>query len=538
MGSLRAPTGPGRMATTTANRPSPLSRDLPKPLSSVGTACLLVLVGLAITVQFPTVTPLAAIVAVGTLSIVAWMFVSERYEWSLAILMLYIGLADGYLKLKTGSSQATLVRDLLLYAIAVGALIRIAVRHESLTLPPLTGWVIAWLLVVAVQIANPSNGTFTHSLASVRPHAEWVPLFFLGYVVMRSKARIQRFLLLLLVVAAVNGIVGLIQLNLTPEQLSAWGPGYERAISGEGDVSARTFTDEGGTERTRPFGLGGDFGFGGIVGLVAVPAALGLLALSRRPDVRFATALLSIGMVLAIATSQSRTAVLGSVIAVLAFAALTVTSRAGLKTVIALGLTITVTYATVSLLSSNSEQGSFDRYNSINSPGQAVGTAYDYRRDTLAKIPTYITEIPFGAGIGSKGPASSFAGRADVTGRRLDSESEPTFLLIELGLPGLAVMLGFNLVLFYLSITRIRRIADRETRILLTAVAAPLFAIFSAWFVGVCTATVPGAPYLWFAAGVLSFWLLGEGHRSLALEESHGASGAGAPTWQARWSNG
>jgi hypothetical protein len=76
---------------------------------------------------------------------------------------------------------------------------------------------------------------------------------------------------------------------------------------------------------------------------------------------------------------------------------------------------------------------------------------------------------------------------------------------------GLAVMVCFNFVLFRLSLTKIRFVEDRETRLLLSAIAAPLFAIFASWFAGVATATVPPAPYLWFAAGILSYWLLGEG---------------------------
>ena len=523
------------MATTTASDHHPLfSHTLLRPLGSAATACLLALLGLAITIQLPSATPLFGVVALGLLGAAAWMLFSERYEWSLAILMLYLGLADGFLKLKTGSSQATLLRDLLLYAIAVGALARVAIRRESLSLPPLSGWVIAWLIVVAIQIANPSNGTLAHSLASVRPHVEWVPLFFLGYLTVRSNARLRHFLLLLLLVGAVNGVVSLVQFSISPEQLEGWGPGYERAISGEGDVSARTFADEEGNERNRPFALGGDFGFGGIVGLIAVPAALALLALSGGAAMRVATGFLSAGVVLAVATSQARVAVLGAIVSVLVFAALTVTSRAGVRTVIALTLTTLVAYATVNLLSSDAERGSFDRYQNISSPSEAVSTAYDYRRETLARIPEYMAQIPLGAGIGSKGPAASVSGGA--SGKGYDGESEPTFLLIELGLPGLIVMLGFNLALFWYSITRIRRIEDKETRILLTALAAPLFALFVTWFVGVTTATVPGAPYLWFAGGVLSYWLLGEGRG--AQRSRFSSSVAGPISERPRWSSG
>ncbi|HXR31574.1 MAG TPA: O-antigen ligase family protein [Solirubrobacterales bacterium] len=504
------------MATTTASArlPASYSRFLVRPLGALATAAILAALGLAITIQFPQATPAAALVGFVILAIAAWMAFEERYQWSLVTLIVYLGLADGYLKLSTGIDKVTLVRDMLLYAIVAGALVRIAVRREQLALPPLAGWVIAWLVVVAIQVANPSNGTLYHSLAAIRPQAEWVPLFFIAYFVMRSKQRLRGFLLLLVFVAAVNGAVSLVQSNLTPDELAAWGPGYEAAIIGEGEnsVSARGFADSSGEERNRPFALGGDSGFGGALGLIAVPAALGLLALSRRRGVRLLTILLSLGVVLAVATSASRTAVIGAVVAVFAFAALTVTSRAGLRTVFAVGLAATIAYASIGLLTSGVDQGAFDRYESISSPGEAVNTALDYRQETIARIPKYIVKYPLGSGFGRNGPAASLPGGP---GPGLDSESEPTFLLIETGIPGLVVMFGFHLMLFYLAVTRIRRIRDREARILLTAVAAPLFALFVTWFVGVSTATTPGAPYLWFSAGVISFWLAGEGYRNL-----------------------
>ena len=502
------------MATTTASWPGLSDRALPRSLGALAMAAVLALAGLAVTVQIPAPPPLIAIAAGIVTLAAAWMLVSERYEWSLVILMLYLGLADGFLKLSTGSSQVTLVRDLLLYAIAASALVRIAVRRQPLAFPPLTGWVVAWVVVVAVQVANPGNGTLLHSLASVRPHVEWVPLFFLGYLVVRSKARLRAFLVLLLVVGAANGLVGLVQQNITPDQLASWGPGYEQALKGEGSVSARSFADEEGTERNRPFALGGDIGFGGSLGYLAVPAALALLGLSLRPGMRLAVGLLAAGVVIAILTSAARVHVVAGIAAALAFAGLAVTSRGGFRVVAGTALGLLVAYAAVGILLANSESGSFDRYQSISSPGQALDTAYDYRKDVLSQVPVYAAEIPFGAGIGSKGPAGSFTGGGGgAGGAGLNGESEPTFLLIELGIPGLAVMLGFTLVLLHVSVTRIRRIGDRETRILLTAIAAPLFALFVTWFAGVATATVPGAPYLWFAAGVLSYWLLGEGRK-------------------------
>jgi hypothetical protein len=166
---------------------------------------------------------------------------------------------------------------------------------------------------------------------------------------------------------------------------------------------------------------------------------------------------------------------------------------------------------TVGFLSSHTNSGSFARYDTIQNPSEALNTAYDYRRNTLSKVPKFIKEIPFGGGFGSNGPAATYPGGNGIL---RDAESEPTYLLIETGIPGLIVMYGFVFTLFYLSVARIRKIADRELRVLLTAVAAPLFAIFMTGFVGINSATVPGAPYLWLAGGILSYWLLGRGRVS------------------------
>lgn len=509
------------------------------PLKAAGALALVAVLALAsvlLAAKLPEfATPLAALAVLVAVAATAWMFLSERYEWSLAVLMLYLGLADGFLKLGTGVQAATLVRDFLLYALVLGALARLTVRGGRVTLPPLSGWVIAWVLVVLVQIANPHNGSLLHSFASVRPHAEFVPLFFLGYLVLRSKARIRNFLLLLLLITAINGVVGLVQQNLTPDQLASWGPGYSRAIHGESSVSTRTFADEEGNERNRPFALGGDVGFGGTLGYLAVPAALALLGLQLPPRLRIAVALMGAGVVLAVATSAARTNVIAAVVAALAFAGLTVTSRAGMRAVLGVAVGLLVAYAAISFLSSDSESGSFSRFDTISNPAKALSTAYEYRSGVISEVPDYITEIPFGAGIGSRGPAGSFGGGGNSKG--LNSESEPTYLLIEAGVPGLLVMLGFNLTLMILSVARIRRVADRETRVLLTAVAAPLFAIFATWFTGIATATSPGSPYLWVAAGTLSYWLVGEGRSAVAAPAPALTKPAALTKGVPRWSN-
>lgn len=233
-----------------------------------GLAIIAVAVATARNVSAPS--PLVAVGGSVFVGIAVWMFFSKQPEWPLALFALYLGLLDGYLKLRTGVEALTLARDVLLYAIVLGILARAALRRQRLVLPPLGGWVLAFVAVVLVQLFNPADGGVIHALGALRPHLEFVPLFFLGHQVMRTTTRLRRFILVLLVCATANGIVSFAQFNLTPAQLSSWGAGYAAYITGTSDVSGRTYTDAAGQVKVRPFGLGTDAGSGAEMGVVAL----------------------------------------------------------------------------------------------------------------------------------------------------------------------------------------------------------------------------------------------------------------------------
>jgi glycosyltransferase involved in cell wall biosynthesis len=454
---------------------------------------------------------LLALLIFGAVYLCAWLLLSERYELTLAVLLLYLGLLDGYVKLKLNTSWATLGRDALLYAIVAGALARAAIRRQRIEVPPLTGWVLAFSAVVLIQIFNPANGSWAHSIASVRPHLEFVPLFFLGYWTMRSKQRLRGFLLILLFAAAANGVFGLIQFNLSAEQFASWGPGYDKLIYGTNTLSGRAFPDANGVLHTRPFGLGSDAGFGGIIGMLAVPAALALvLARARaRPVVLTVVLALGLGAAIGVVTSQARVAVISAVLAALIFGVLASVSRRVIGTFVALAIAFAVVLATVSIVTSNSKS-EFRKYKTI-TPDRVIKTTYDYRSDTLALVPKYAWRFPLGAGIGGAGPAGGYGGPA--RGEALNAESEPTYLLIELGIPGLILLTAFNIKLFALALRRTHRLVDPELRLYLAALFAPLFAIFATWIAGIATATTPTAPYFWFVAGIAAYWLAGPGRQ-------------------------
>jgi hypothetical protein len=461
--------------------------------------------------------PVAFAVALGV-GVLLWLVANRRLELGLAVLLIWLGVFDGFVRLKTGADELTAIRDAFLYAIVIGWLIRSSVEQEDLHLPPLSGWVIAFVALVLVQLFNPGNESIVHAIAGLRPHLAWIPLFFLGYAVMRSENRLRALAWLLVAVTAINGAVSLVQATLSLDQLSAWGPGYQERLAGTGEVAARFFETPSGEFKPRPFGLGSDSGFGGQLGVIALPFALALVASSEGRR-RFLLLLpLVAGTPLAIVASQQRTAIVAAAVTTIAFAALVATSRSVISVVVPLIVAFAVGVPVISATVSAIGSGGFNSYQAL-APSNLFGSTQAARGKSLGLIPEYLADMPFGGGLASVGPAASLVDTPQLQG--LDGETEFTFLIVEVGIPGLLVVLGLHFTLLMAAATRIRRTAS-ESRLLLAAVAAPLYGIFAAHFTQSTSATSPFAPYFWFAAGILAYHLFGERYAGAAPDRHRG----------------
>jgi hypothetical protein len=456
-------------------------------------------VGLGLALKSPFHGPELPLVGL-LMAVPLWFATTTRTGWALGGVLLYMGLIDGFIKLKTGHELADLGRDILLYAVVAGLAFR---SRGPLRLPALGGWVLAWIMVIVVQLANPGDGSMLHSVASLRQHLEFVPLFFVGFATLRTHGSLNALFALLLAVSAVNGAVGAYQWTLPPDGLAAWGPGYERLLNAESDDS-RTFSDAAGETHVRPPGLGSDMGFAGILGATAIPGGIALLLTYRRRPWPLAWIVLGlIGALVGVLTSQSRSAVVTAVVAVVAMLGLMAVAGQAKRAVVGLSLAAGLACITVIVISSR-DSATLGRYGSI-VPGKAASTTIASRSNTWGQIPAYMGEIPFGAGIGSVGPA---AGLWDNRTPDWNAESQFNFLLVEGGIPGLAVFLGFQAALFWAIVSGLRRERDPRTVVLLAGLAAPLFGYAVNWTVGVNTTSTPNAAYLWLAAGVISYWLV------------------------------
>jgi hypothetical protein len=448
-----------------------------------------------------------AIVVVGSL----WFATTRHTQLALAVLMLYLGLLDGYLKLATGSGAVTFVRDAFLFALVIGLFVRATVQGKRLPLPPLSGWLIAFSVLVLVQLANPQAGTLVHSLAGVRQHLEFVPLFFLTAAFVRTTRALRIFCILLAVIAGANAIAGWVQFNESPQQFAAWGPGYSQRVLGTGSFagSGRTFSTgvAGAAGHTRPFGLGSDAGDGGVFCMLALCGILALASFTgRRRDQLFAVAM-ALAAVLGIVTSEGRGVIVSAVIALIAFGLLTITARNRLTSLLGLALAVLASlFAIHAIVSAAASSGL--RYAGL-TPTSILSTTSKARGLSISRIPHNLITYPFGAGLGTAGPASSAPGASQLTlTGNIDAETEFSYLLVEAGIPGMLVVTGFTVTLLLLGFRGVRREPDREAQVLLAALIASMVSLFALFFSSAVTSSVPTAPFLWGVGGIVSYWLI------------------------------
>jgi hypothetical protein len=301
---------------------------------------------------------------------------------------------------------------------------------------------------------------------------------------------------------------------MTPDQLAKWGPGYAARINGTDQLSGRVFYDNSGQAQVRPFGLADDSGEGGFVGLLALPAAIALVTLTRGRW-RWLAVLLTFPIIVGIATSQGRTVIIGAVVTLIAYVGMTVVARRLLPTLAAIAV-VTVPLVAATSLVGLGRSGAFDRVAQI-APSHLGESVNEQRGSSIVLAPTYAAEYPFGAGLGSVGPAAN-VGRQQALD--LNGETEFNFLILELGVLGAGALLVLLGALIRRTFRWLRTILDPELRSSLAALAAPLVGMVVMFFSSPVTAGSPGAPYFWAIAGVLAYWLGPERSRKWGPERS------------------
>jgi hypothetical protein len=471
-------------------------------------------------------------IVIGGVGVVA-LVASTRYTVTLALLAFYLGVLDGPIKLEAANKIASGFRDILIIASGLGMLMRVANKRERMTLPPLAGWVLAFVAVAIVEALNPDTNGILKVVGGYRQELEFVPLFFFGYLIMRSKQRFRQLFLIFGVIALANGLVGAYQSRLSPGGLAGWGPGYGSDVQGKSESAnglGRTYAVEG-VAHPRPPALGSDAGFGGGVGVLALPGLLAMLTVPRLRR-RWPILLCALGAVLGIATAASRTSIIIALATLLSFGVISMV--AGIRVARPLAsLLAVVVLAGVVVWALVAIDGSavFHRQESIvttltrlagggSEGGEASeekGTGGDGKEKHLSEIPRDLVDAPFGLGLGVSGSAGGFGGHEKVTieSEKVSGGSAYNLLAVELGAPGLLLWLGLTVSVLMLGIRRLRRVTDPELRIYLVAVLASYVGFTVQGLAGTTLAVTPAGAYLWFVPGVIAYWFAGPGRVAL-----------------------
>lgn len=480
---------------------------------------------LTVTVAFPHASLLLVLgMIAGALGVVA-LVTYARLEVTVTFVLLYLALLDGPVKMLIGSREATAaIPDVLIIAVSAGALARMIARRQRLTLPPLSGWVIAWVLVVVVNAFNPKTQSVLAVLAGFRQHLEFVPFFFFGYALMRTKRRFRQLFIIAGVAATASGIVGAYQTTLSPSQLASWGPGYQALVHPE-NGSARVYFSEG-EARVRPPGLGTEAGASGSIGRTALPMCLALVAIASRRK-KWIAAVLCLGSMLAVVVGLGRLPLVAAALGVLAFAGLA--TFAGRRVSRTLGTLIAVVVLAIpvgALVVTSLRNGTFKRYESL---GLSSETAL-HKESAWSQVPEEVAASPFGYGLGNSGATAAAVGANQnlLEGHGLGSETEYNVLVKELGAAGLIL---WPLIAIYVSVLiarRMRSVRDGDLTICLAGALAAFIPLPLEGFSGFLGTSLPGGgAYFWFAIGVAAYWFAGPG-RAVARRAT-GSDGSPTP---------
>jgi len=499
---------------TGAIHPAVLQRRINDLLLIGLTGLIPAVIALGIIVEMPDASVSNVLLVLGAIVAalgIAGFVATRRLEVTVTLLAAYLLLLYGPVKLALGGGTvAHGADDILVLAVCIGALMRLAVQREPVRLPPLSGWMLAFVATVALEAFNPKTGGILKVLGGFRQQLHWVPFFFFGYLLVRSKRRFRQVFLLAGVCALANGVVAAYQTGLSPAALAKWGPGYREiyepaSVGGKGSA-AQDYVSEG-EQHPRPPGLGDYSGFSGGIGLIALPGCLALLATwrSRR---RWVVAVLALGAIVGVATAGGRTQVIGAVLSVSAFLLLTALGgRRAMRPLAALLIVLAIAVPFVALFASVLRNGAFGRLGTFEkSPISAIVT---HKSGGWTHIPAFLAEDPYGIGLGTTGAVGSFGGKSIGQGQGISAETQWNFISDELGGPGLVVYMLLAIYIVVLVVRRLPAVRDDELAILLTGAFAPFVALIFIGFSGPTLNSTADGPLFWFAMGIAAYWLTG-----------------------------
>lgn len=464
-----------------------------------------------------------------------WFLTTERISLALLLLIAYLGICEGYFKLMSSGTLffvAYAVRNILVAALILNLLIKAYNRKldeigYGFTWPPFSLIIGFYFLWCIISIFHPEGINLVNSIAGVRPHIEFVPLYFIGFLVCKKEPQwFVQLLIVLVIIGVLNSVAAIHQYRIGPEALpQVWGAGYEKLVAGINNnefqmqtmrdelmLTSRIYYDSEYNLRLRPPGLGSDHTFPAMVAQISIFATLVLLFyyLKTRNYWLFgflavADLLLFMGIVVSASRSYLLLTITGLAVGLLLYTR-EVLSGQKLKIIVLLIIAATIlagNYVVRSYLS----ESVYDRFHNISTPEKLFTSLESEKFANLKHTQRYLLEHPLGRGLGKVGPGAAFFATPidDVTGLG-NGETEVNVFLSELGIVGLFL---FNIILIgtFLKSSVIIRNSSPDSYQRLSSMIVFLYLLVyllnALWGTG---ATFPQKACIWLFMGC--FWAL------------------------------
>jgi hypothetical protein len=219
-------------------------------------------------------------------------------------MLLVVSFLDGFIKGLDPSKLSVFVKDLfLLVALARWGWECLLRRHWPALRMPVTVPAALFIVYCLMQMFNTATADWRVALAGLRTWIVWIPVAYVVYDVARSRANVQRLMVIVIVMAFLTGLYGMIQYRIGFAHLNALGPGFE--------FYARRFAAPGETVRaTSTFVSPG--ALGAAMSLSAVIALAGAAFLTTR-GLKVFSAITAAVCLVGLGASASRAPLLGLV---------------------------------------------------------------------------------------------------------------------------------------------------------------------------------------------------------------------------------
>ncbi|MBN1405017.1 MAG: hypothetical protein JW946_00675, partial [Candidatus Omnitrophica bacterium] len=397
-----------------------------------------------------------------------------------------------------------IVRDLLLYATFLNFYAnRSRVLEPELLRQriPHIGLITLFIANIAIQIFNPNGYSLLNSVAGSRLFWEMIPLYWIGFYLMRDKKYFRILFWVCVFIVIFNSIAAILQYNWGLERTSEIANGYRVMLY-------EWRRDYQGT--IRPPALGPDMGFAGYFfsEIIAMFIALFFIVLKftnetyKRRTVLIFLIFAALVSISGLIVSLARSALVLTIIFTLTY--LWLLRKAFNKKFIRASIFVgIILFLSTSFLSGKFEAGT-ERFESVKNPKELIETILHTEGGRFIQafiVPfSHATQFFMGNGMGKVGSGAGLFSKGEAC--QINAENDLNLSLAEIGFIGTMIWIIFHFVIIKEGLGIFKRLHNTQWQWYLAVPLSYIITLLTFWQFGHLT-LFPQNSGFWFMSGVI-----------------------------------